>query len=198
MPGSVNYRLRAYWLRLGSISLTLRFRHPITQRWPNRDPLGETGGINLYGFVGNHPTGRLDPEGNSPAAIAIGACAGAGTAVTAPAAVVVTAGVATLVGGFEYGSWVGLEIGLHDWLGNLIGDAIGDSDGRTPMAKPRRNSGRLGHRGVNDAQTHEDAQGHGGSRPPNFTPKPKRSPSGPKEVPPSPPKSKFPIPDRCK
>jgi len=26
---------------------------PVTGRWPTRDPIGERGGVNLYGFVGN-------------------------------------------------------------------------------------------------------------------------------------------------
>ena len=30
-----------------------RFYDPKTGRWPNRDPIGERGGLNLYGFVGN-------------------------------------------------------------------------------------------------------------------------------------------------
>ncbi len=37
-----------------------RFYDPMTGRWPSRDPIGETGGYNLYGFVGNGPTGRVD------------------------------------------------------------------------------------------------------------------------------------------
>ena len=32
-------------------------------KWPNRDPIGEAGGINLYGFVGNDPIDRVDPLG---------------------------------------------------------------------------------------------------------------------------------------
>jgi len=32
-------------------------------RWVNRDPLGETGGANLYGFVGNSPLSTIDPLG---------------------------------------------------------------------------------------------------------------------------------------
>jgi len=31
--------------------------------WPNRDPLGERGGINLFGFVRNDPEDNEDPSG---------------------------------------------------------------------------------------------------------------------------------------
>jgi hypothetical protein len=31
----------------------------------NRDPIGEPGGINLYGFVGNNPANFVDPFGNA-------------------------------------------------------------------------------------------------------------------------------------
>jgi RHS repeat-associated protein len=40
-----------------------RFYDPQAQRWINRDPLGEAGGMNLYGFVGNGPVGAVDPLG---------------------------------------------------------------------------------------------------------------------------------------
>jgi len=36
---------------------------PGVQRWINRDPIGERGGLNLYCFVGNAPTGKIDPRG---------------------------------------------------------------------------------------------------------------------------------------
>ena len=36
---------------------------PDTGRWLNRDPIGEKGGVNLYGFVGNEPVGRVDVLG---------------------------------------------------------------------------------------------------------------------------------------
>lgn len=31
--------------------------------WPNRDPILENGGLNLYGYVYNDPLGMLDPYG---------------------------------------------------------------------------------------------------------------------------------------
>ncbi len=38
---------------------------PSLQRWLSRDPIGESGGINLYGFVGNNPANYVDPYGES-------------------------------------------------------------------------------------------------------------------------------------
>lgn len=35
-------------------------REPETGRWPNRDPIEERGGLNLYGFVGNDGVNRWD------------------------------------------------------------------------------------------------------------------------------------------
>ncbi|MDA7868093.1 RHS repeat-associated core domain-containing protein [Akkermansiaceae bacterium] len=37
-----------------------RYYHPQLGRWPSRDPIGEKGGINLYGMVGNDAVGRWD------------------------------------------------------------------------------------------------------------------------------------------
>jgi len=41
------------------------YRHydPVTGRWPSRDPIGEAGGLNLYGFVKNSPNDRFDVLG---------------------------------------------------------------------------------------------------------------------------------------
>lgn len=33
------------------------------QRWPNYDPIGEVGGMNLYSFTGNGPVTRVDTDG---------------------------------------------------------------------------------------------------------------------------------------
>ena len=40
-----------------------RFYDPNTQRWLNRDPIRESGGINLYRMAENNPTGRIDSFG---------------------------------------------------------------------------------------------------------------------------------------
>ncbi|MBI4661066.1 MAG: RHS repeat-associated core domain-containing protein, partial [Verrucomicrobia bacterium] len=42
------------------------FYDPNLQRWLTLDPIGETGGINLYQFVGNDPVNRIDPDGLNP------------------------------------------------------------------------------------------------------------------------------------
>ncbi len=40
-----------------------RFYDPNLQRWPNRDPIEELGGLNLYEYVGNSPVDSFDPFG---------------------------------------------------------------------------------------------------------------------------------------
>jgi len=47
----------------GIVGFSFRFYDPNLQRWSNRDPIGENGGINLYGFVGNSPLNSVDPYG---------------------------------------------------------------------------------------------------------------------------------------
>jgi RHS repeat-associated protein len=49
-----------------------RFYAPVIERWLNRDPLGEAGGINLYGFVGNDPVNYWDFNGLTKIDVDIG------------------------------------------------------------------------------------------------------------------------------
>jgi RHS repeat-associated protein len=44
---------------------------PVTGRWTSRDPIGQRGGVNLYGFVYNSPTKYIDSDGQIPIAIPI-------------------------------------------------------------------------------------------------------------------------------
>lgn len=37
-----------------------RYYNPSTGRWPSRDPIGERGGLNLYGMVNNNPVNHWD------------------------------------------------------------------------------------------------------------------------------------------
>jgi RHS repeat-associated protein len=46
-----------------------RFYDPNLQRWVNRDPLGEMGGINLIQFCKNNPISYIDSFGNDPGTI---------------------------------------------------------------------------------------------------------------------------------
>jgi hypothetical protein len=43
-----------------------RYYDPATGRWPSRDPIGERGGLNLYGFVGNDGVNQWDLLGQRP------------------------------------------------------------------------------------------------------------------------------------
>ena len=78
---------------------------PFVRLWPSRDPIEESGGINLYGFVGNDGVNRLDYLGLSEEALAlgvgVGALAGSGggtaTLLTAAPYLIPAAGAAGIV-----------------------------------------------------------------------------------------------------
>jgi RHS repeat-associated protein len=48
----------------GLLYYGLRYYNPATGRWLSRDPSDEQGGVNLYGFVDNRPTGSIDGRGD--------------------------------------------------------------------------------------------------------------------------------------
>jgi hypothetical protein len=53
-----------------------RFYDPNLQRWINRDPLKEQGGVNLFEFAANRPTVAVDPLGKNAIIICVACLAG--------------------------------------------------------------------------------------------------------------------------
>jgi RHS repeat-associated protein len=60
------FSTKIYDEKVGLSYYGYRFYSPALGRWLTRDPLGEAGGINLYGFVRENPINLLDPLGLSP------------------------------------------------------------------------------------------------------------------------------------
>ncbi len=54
---------KEYHQNSGLVYYLYRFYDPNLQRWPNRDPIQERGGKNLFTYVGNDPVNAIDPEG---------------------------------------------------------------------------------------------------------------------------------------
>jgi RHS repeat-associated protein len=50
-------------LRPGVADYGYRYYDPVTGRWPSRDPIVESGGLNLYGFVVNNGVAHYDVLG---------------------------------------------------------------------------------------------------------------------------------------
>jgi integrase/recombinase XerD len=70
-PGNASKPLANNWLANNQTSAETmhvacygyRYMDPLTGRWPSRDPIGERGGLNLYGFVGNDGVNQVDVLG---------------------------------------------------------------------------------------------------------------------------------------
>jgi hypothetical protein len=77
--------LAPFLLLLASLQTAPAYYDPGAQRWINRDPIGERGGINLYSFVRNDPLSKRDrwghslvPAGAGPIGVAVGIGVGLG------------------------------------------------------------------------------------------------------------------------
>ena len=54
---------REYSWATGLYNFRLRWYDPATGRWLSKDPIGISGGLNLYAFCGNDPVNYVDPWG---------------------------------------------------------------------------------------------------------------------------------------
>ena len=57
------YSTKYYGPETGLYYYGYRFYSPVLMRWPNRDPVGEAGGKNLYLFCGDNPISNYDRDG---------------------------------------------------------------------------------------------------------------------------------------
>ena len=55
----------------GLVNFRMRWYDPVTGRWLSKDPIGLSGGLNLYAFCEGNPILRIDPQGESAASVAI-------------------------------------------------------------------------------------------------------------------------------
>lgn len=60
---NITYRTRYKEANTGLVSYTHRHYSPRLKKWLSKDPISESGGINLYQMVGNDPVGYLDMLG---------------------------------------------------------------------------------------------------------------------------------------
>ena len=54
---------KEWFERTGLVYYGQRWYHPESGRWLSRDPAGEEGGLNLYGFCRNDPVNHYDLDG---------------------------------------------------------------------------------------------------------------------------------------
>ncbi|MEO7100730.1 MAG: RHS repeat-associated core domain-containing protein [Luteolibacter sp.] len=62
-PCSFGFSTKMQDVETGLYYYGYRFYDPATGRWSSKDPIGESGGFNLYGFVNNSGTGAVDMLG---------------------------------------------------------------------------------------------------------------------------------------
>jgi RHS repeat-associated protein len=126
---------------------TYRGYDPTTARWLNRDPIGESGGLNLYDYCGNDPVNGSDPSGlfnagafgygvvegiayTAGTLAIITAVAAIGTPLAVAGAAGLAAGAATYglisAGEFAYNAYEGnlTDAQFSEGLGNIVGGLI--------------------------------------------------------------------------
>ena len=108
----------------GLINFRMRWYDAETGRWISKDPIGLSGGLNLYVFCGGDPLNYRDPDGN----VLIFA-----PALALPPVAVVGAAAAAAIWGPQLAS--GLINSLSS-LGNAAAQALSNLMGRGPSHRP--------------------------------------------------------------
>ena len=123
------FSTKRYFSSLGLSYYGYRFYNPMLGRWMTHDPIGEKGGLNLYGFVGNSPVDFVDPVGEDPLkpnpigpGITPAPPGGPGRTIGTIAGKMIGSGIGAYIGAIG-----GLEGGIP--AGGAIGGAIGGPGG---------------------------------------------------------------------
>jgi RHS repeat-associated protein len=107
----MGFSTKAYDHQTGLSYYGFRFYSPSLGRWITRDPLRETGGINLYAYVLNNPVNAIDPEGLVLwGQLGMGLLQAADATVMAGTAFAATVGTAALTGNVPLAALIGAEM----------------------------------------------------------------------------------------
>ncbi len=100
----------------GLMYFRARWYNPQTGRWLSKDPIGISGGLNQYVFVGNNPVNYFDPYGENAAVIVAGSSGAASGAAALAAGSVMLAGAV----GYKAGQILDNAFGISDAIANAI------------------------------------------------------------------------------
>ena len=120
---SLRYRFqgREWSVATGLINFRMRWYDPVTGRWLSKDPIGLSGGLNLYEFCHGDPMDNQDPKGNFVVAFGGVGSAGASTGVSAGSGVVIGY---SRKNGFQIGTYQTGSLGSHIGLDASFGLGI--------------------------------------------------------------------------
>jgi len=112
------------WLHVGE-----RYYDPAAGRFVQRDPIGIRGGLNVYAYVLNRPTLRVDPNGLTPPGERVGHAVGGGlgAGIGAAIGVVICAGFTIATGGTGGIIIIAISTGAGGAVGYDVGGDVGDS-----------------------------------------------------------------------
>lgn len=128
---TLRYRFegREWSAATGLINFRMRWYDAETGRWLSKDPIGLSGGLNLYAFCGGDPMNNSDPNGDFVVAIGGVGAAGGSTGGSLGSGIVIGVSMKNglQVGTYQTGSF-GSHVGLDASFGTGITIAPGADD----------------------------------------------------------------------